>query len=68
MSKNYKKLTVRELVEIVTNDKKAFPNGLDTIITSGDFEGNYQHQMHEVMTDGGKSVFLGYEMHEGFAE
>ena len=49
-------------------DPKSFPKGLDTVITTGDFEGNYQHQLHEMMTDGGKSLFLGYEMHEGFAE
>lgn len=63
--KSYKKVTVRDLVDFVSNDKKNFPKGLDTPITSGDFEGNYYHLLHELMTDSGKSVFIGYEMHEG---
>ena len=67
---NYKKLTVRELMEIVINDAKSFPKGLETVITTGDFEGNYTHRKHEVMcnSDDKSTVFLGYEMHEGFAE
>lgn len=64
MSKNYKTLTVKDLVDIVNADKKNFPLGMDTPITSGDFEGNYYHKMHEPMTDRGKAIFLGYEMHE----
>ena len=68
MNKNYKQNTVRDLVNIIKNDKMNFPKGMDTPILSGDFEGNYCHQMHEVMYDkASKSVFLGYEMHEGFA-
>ena len=65
--KTYKTLTVRDLIDFVSNDAKNFPKGVDTPITSGDFEGNYHHVLHELMTDhlGKKeAVFIGYEMHE----
>lgn len=65
MNNNYKQITVRDLVNAVTANKKQFPNGLDTVIVSGDFEGNYTHQKHEIMHDGNK-LCLGYEMHEGW--
>lgn len=68
VKETYRAITIRDLMEMVAMDPKSFPKGLDTVITTGDFEGNYQHQLHEMMTDGGKSLFLGYEMHEGFAE
>jgi hypothetical protein len=68
-NKNYKTITVRDLVNAVSKDKKNFPKGLDTPINSGDFEGNYWHKLHEIMTDSNNhSIFLGYEMHEGFAD
>ena len=51
MSEFYKTITVKDLVDFVPHDKKTFPNGLDTPITSGDFEGNYHHVMHELMSD-----------------
>ena len=64
---NYKTLTVRDLVNIVNADKH-FPNGLDTPIATGDFEGNYHHILHEVFHGDkvGKNpaILLCYEMHE----
>lgn len=67
MSESYKTITVKDLVNFVSNDKKNFPQGLDTPITSGDFEGNFHHVLHELFIDklGEKeAVFIGYEMHE----
>ena len=65
---NYKTFTVRDLVDIVNADKKHFPNGLDTPIATGDFEGNYHHHYHEAYHGYkvGKSnaILLCYEMHE----
>ena len=65
---NYKTFTVRDLVDIVNADKKHFPNGLDTPIATGDFEGNYHHILHEVFHGDkvGKNpaILLCYEMHE----
>ena len=65
---NYRTLTVRDLVEMVSNDKKNFPKGLDTPIVSGDFEGNYHHIMHEAWhvykIGKEKSILLCYELHE----
>lgn len=66
-NRKYGMTTVRDVVEAVKGDPANFPKGLDTPIYTGDFEGNYTHTKHEVMSDGGKCVFLGYEMHEGFA-
>ena len=44
---NYKTFTVRDLMDIVSTDSKAFPKGLDTPIATGDFEGNYHHHLHK---------------------
>ncbi len=68
MEDTYKTLTVRELVEMVSNDKRHFPKGLDTPIATGDFEGNYHHIFHEAFhgfkIGKEKSILLCYEMHE----
>lgn len=65
---NYKTFTVRDLMDIVSTDSKAFPKGLDTPIATGDFEGNYHHILHEVFhgykVGRSKAILLCYEMHE----
>lgn len=65
---NYKTLTVRDLMNIVSTDSKAFPKGLDTPIATGDFEGNYHHHLHEAFqgykVGRSKAILLCYEMHE----
>jgi len=65
---NYKTLTVRDLIDMVSNDHKNFPKGLDTPIATGDFEGNYHHHLHEAYhgykIGKEKSLLLCYEMHE----
>ena len=61
----YKEVTVRDILRFILNDPKYFHRGLDTVVVSGDFEGNYTHQKHELSGYAGKLV-LSYEMHEGF--
>ena len=74
MASNYKKLTVRDIVNAVLCDKESFPKGIDTPVFSGDFEGNVTHGKHEIQSiDPDEvidepSVFLGYEMHESVYE
>ena len=64
---NYKTFTVRDLMDIVSTDSKAFPKGLDTPIATGDFEGNYHH-LHKAFqgykVGRSKAILLCYEMHE----
>ena len=66
--KSYRTLTVRDLVELVQSNPTIFPNGLDTTIITGDFEGNYVHLKHEMHVepddDNVNSLLLNYEMHE----
>jgi hypothetical protein len=66
---DYKTITVQDLVDLVTNNPDVFKDGMKTKILSGDFEGNYCHKKHEIMSDTYKkhtAIFLGYEMHEGW--
>lgn len=61
----YGQLTIGQLIDILTEYSKELPNGMDTLVTSGDFEGNYTHGSHEVQIDREHgTVFIGYEMHE----
>ena len=46
------KMTVRELAAIVLADRKSFPNGLDTPLCIGDFEGNFCTNVLSVTTGG----------------
>lgn len=67
----YKTITVQELVDYINNNPKLFKDGMNTQIFTGDFEGNYTHINHEVMTDTYENkavLFLGYEMHEDYGE
>lgn len=61
---SYRCITVQELVDEVKFDTLHFPLGMNTVIVSGDFEGNYTHQKHELQHECGKTC-LAYEMHEG---
>jgi len=65
---NYKTLTVRDLIDIVSTDKRHFPKGIDTPIATGDFEGNCHHIMHEAFhgykVGRSSAILLCYEMHE----
>jgi hypothetical protein len=63
----YGTITIKELVDIVKSNKKLFPDGMNTKIYSGDFEGNDWHSKHAIQhtkLNGENMVFLGYEMHE----
>ena len=41
MSNNYKQYTIKELIKELKDCAKHLPNGLDSLVTTGDFEGNY---------------------------
>ena len=64
---NYGAITVQDVVDMIKDNPKLFPNGMKTEIWSGDFEGNYTHIKHELMFENGK-IFIGYEMHENMGE
>ena len=63
----YKEFTIKELIKELKESAKQLPNGINSKVTVGDFEGNYTHKKIEIMLDE-DSVFIGYEMHEGFFE
>lgn len=64
----YEMLTVGKLKELLTEYGKKF-YGDDTPVYTGDFEGNYTHAKHEVMTDSNlRAIFIGYEMHEDIGD
>lgn len=68
---DYKMITVKDLVELISNNPQAFPNGLNTPIISGDFECNSTHEKHlvNVITNvkkHGSMLILNYEMHEDY--
>ena len=64
----YEMLTVGKLKELLTEYSKEF-YGDDTPVYTGDFEGNYTHAKHEVMTDNKlRAIFIGYEMHEDIGD
>jgi hypothetical protein len=63
----YGKTTVQDLIDFINDNPKFFPNGMNTEIWSGDFEGNYTHIKHELMYDN-NALFIGYEMHEDMGE
>lgn len=61
----YKQHTVGSLLATIKGlmDEKKIT--LDTVVASGDFEGNYLHGKHEIQLDKENNIlFLGYEMHE----
>lgn len=49
------RLTVREFASIVLSDRLNFPNGLDTPMCIGDFEGNFCTNVLSVTVSGDKS-------------
>lgn len=64
---DYKELTVQDIINAINNNPKLFPEGMNTPIVSGDFEGNYTHFLHSISQDaiyGNPAICLGYEMHE----
>ena len=68
---DYKVVTIQDLIDFVNEYKDYFPDGLNTQIFTGDFEGNYTHIKHEIQADKHKRkkvVVLGYEMHENYGE
>ena len=67
MANGYGTITVQDLIDMIKSNPKLFPNGMNTEVWSGDFEGNYTHIKHELMSDDGK-LFIGYEMHENMGE
>ena len=62
----YGKITVRDLVNLVNENKKKFPKGLDTQITCGDYEGNYNHKKMSVEDWSGRPspIELSFELHD----
>lgn len=68
---DYKTITVQDLINMIKDNPDVFKEGMNTQIFTGDFESNYTHIKHEIMTDnyeGKKVLFLGYEMHENYGE
>jgi len=61
---DYTTITVEDIVATVKANPQQFPDGMKTIVLSGDFEGNYTHRLHELQHCG-RAICLGYEMHEG---
>lgn len=67
----YKAITIQDLIDYVNENKDQFPNGLNTVIMTADFEGNYLHEKHEIYSDNdlnkyGPFIVLCYEMHENY--
>lgn len=61
----YKQYTVGSLLATIKGLLEEKHITLDTIVTTGDFEGNYLHGKHEIQIDKESNLFfLGYEMHE----
>lgn len=60
---SYKEWTLADLVRAVQSNPKMFPNGLNTRISMGDFEGNTYHRKATVGEDAGR-LYLSYELHE----
>ena len=64
-AETYKQYTVRSLLVTIEALLETKDITLDTIVTTGDFEGNYLHGKHEIQIDKESNLFfLGYEMHE----
>lgn len=64
-AETYKQYTVGSLLATIKGLLEAKDITLDTIVTTGDFEGNYLHGKHEIQIDKESNLFfLGYEMHE----
>ena len=63
----YNGITLQEMVEFVATHPEFFPKGMKTVVTCGDFEGNYEHRKFELYGDKARKgeLFIGYEMHEG---
>lgn len=68
--KDYKTITVEDIVKYINKNSKLFPKGMKTPIFSGDFECNYTHGKHIVQHMNKDEhikenvICLGYEMHE----
>ena len=72
--KDYKRITVQDIIDYIKSEPEKFPDGMKTVIVSGDFECNYTHEKHEIQDMVGctlnkkkfpNAICLGYEMHEG---
>lgn len=67
----YKRIRLEDLINAVKENPELFPDGMKTIIYSGDFEGNYTHKKHEIgcmklqSKNNRHAIVLNYEMHEG---
>ena len=62
----YRVYTIREAIQALRDIANKLPTGYDSVFTTGVFEGNYTHQMHQFFVDKEtNSAFIGYEMHEG---
>lgn len=61
----YGKMTIKQLIGILQGIVADKDNNIteNSLVMTGDFEGNYTHLLHEVMLDE-QGVFIGYEMHE----
>lgn len=71
MKENYRAITIQDLIDFVNSSKSDFPDGLNTVIMTADFESNYLHEKHEICYDCDKSKYgpfiaLCYEMHENY--
>ena len=67
----YRAITVQDLIDYINVHKDQFPKGLNTVIMTSDFEGNYLHEKHELYYDYDESKYgpflaVCYEMHENY--
>ena len=67
----YRAITIQDLIDYVNDNKEQFPEGLNTVIMTADFEGNYLHEKHEIYSDNdlnkyGSFIAVCYEMHENY--
>ena len=44
--KDYKRITVQDIIDYIKSEPEKFPDGMKTVIVSGDFECNYTHEKH----------------------
>jgi len=71
MNETYKAITIQDLIDFINSSPDDFPDGLNTVIMTSDFESNYLHEKHEICYDRddskyGPFIALCYEMHENY--
>ena len=63
----YGRMRVQDLVNVIGKHPDLFPNGMNTFISCGDYEGNYNHRLLSVEDNGygpKGAVKLYFELHD----